>query len=79
MLACDDEPRDVRYVGEKKRAHAISDLSKFSKIYLARISARTANDHLRLYNLSDLKHLIVVYAAVELHAVFEALIHLSAA
>ena len=79
VFARDDEPGDMRYVGEKKRAHAISDLSKFSKIYLARIGACAANDHLRFYDLSDLKHLIVVYATVKLHAVFEAIIHLSAA
>ena len=79
MLARDYQARDMRYVGKEYRTDGIGDLAEFFKFDLARICARAAHDHLRLYDLRDFHHFVVVYASVKLYAVKKALVNFARA
>ena len=68
MLARDYQARDMSYVDKEYRTDGIGDLAEFFKFDLARICARAAHDHLRLYDLRDFHHFVVVYASVKLYA-----------
>ena len=64
-------------VGKEDRAYFIRDLPEFLEVDLSGIGGSTADDDLRLDDLSDVHHSVIVDAAVKLDAVSETLIVLS--